>query len=80
MKYFDYNFLHTTQVPFDIYRREIEIIGSFTNPYTNEAALKMLNKVNIDPIITNQIRLDGLVTEGMDKIGSPGVMKVQIQF
>ena len=28
---------------FDIYRRELSIVGSFTNPYTNEQALKVMS-------------------------------------
>jgi threonine dehydrogenase-like Zn-dependent dehydrogenase len=67
-------------VPFDIYRREIEIIGSFTNPYTNEAALEMLAKIDVEPIITNPIKLDQLVDQGLNMMGKPGVLKVQIQF
>jgi threonine dehydrogenase-like Zn-dependent dehydrogenase len=66
--------------PYDIYRRELEIIGSFTNPYTNEAALEMLAKVNIDPILTNPICLDDLVDKGLNLMGKAGVLKVQIQF
>lgn len=67
-------------IPYDIYRREIEIIGSFTNPYTNEAALEFLTGINIDTIITNPIKLESLVEKGLKKMGTPGVLKVQIQF
>lgn len=67
-------------VPYDIYRREIEIIGSFTNPYTNEAALEMLTKVDVNPIITNPIKLQQLIDNGLRVMGKPGVLKVQIQF
>jgi threonine dehydrogenase-like Zn-dependent dehydrogenase len=66
--------------PYEIYRREIEIIGSFTNPYTNEAALEMLKKIEIDPIVTNKISLNEITDKGMNVIGKPGVLKVQIQF
>lgn len=66
--------------PYEIYRREIKIIGSFTNPYTNEAALKFLKKIDVDPIITNPIKLDDLVDQGLDVMGKSDVLKVQIQF
>ncbi|MHA1340766.1 MAG: zinc-dependent alcohol dehydrogenase family protein [Promethearchaeota archaeon] len=69
----------TEIIPYEIYRREIEIIGSFTNPYTNEAALKLLKKINTKPIITNPIKLKSLVEDGLNQIGKPGVIKVQIQ-
>ncbi|MHA1819866.1 MAG: alcohol dehydrogenase catalytic domain-containing protein [Promethearchaeota archaeon] len=67
-------------VPYEIYRREIEIIGSFTNPYTNEAALEMLKKVDVSGILTNKIKLEEIVDKGMEVIGTPGVLKVQIEF
>lgn len=66
--------------PYEIYRREIEVIGSFTNPYTNESALKFLQKIDVDPIITNPIKLEDLVTKGLKVMGEPNVLKVQIQF
>ncbi|MFX0091804.1 MAG: zinc-dependent alcohol dehydrogenase family protein [Candidatus Hodarchaeota archaeon] len=66
--------------PFDIYRREIDIVGSFTNPYTNEAALEMLRKVNVDSLITNAIKLDDLIEKGLKMVGKLEVLKVQIQF
>ncbi len=66
--------------PFDIYRREIDVIGSFTNPYTNEAALKILKKIDISPILTNQIKLEELVEKGLKIMRKPGVLKVQVQF
>ncbi len=66
--------------PYEIYRREIEIIGSFTNPYTNEASLEMLKKIETDPIITNQIKLDNLVQYGLNILGKSGVLKIQVQF
>ncbi len=66
--------------PYDIYRREIQILGSFTNPYTNEAALKMLKDVDINPILTNPITLDALVDQGFENFGKKGVLKIQVQF
>jgi len=66
-------------IPYEIYRREIEIIGSFTNPYTNEAALKFLKKIDIKPILTNKIKLKNIIEDGFNQIGKKGVIKVQIQ-
>ncbi len=71
----------TEIVPFEIYRREIEIIGSFTNPYTNEAALKFLTTTKVDEIISHKISLDNLeemVKQVLEK--EPGIIKVQVQF
>ncbi|MCD6563700.1 MAG: zinc-dependent alcohol dehydrogenase family protein [Thermoproteales archaeon] len=46
--------------PFNIYRREIEIIGSFTNPFTTGRAVKILasRKINVKKIISHRISLD----------------------
>jgi len=68
--------------PFDIYRRELTIVGSFTNPYTNEAAMNLLEELNFGPIVTHQIRLDQLVEDGIHAIQrkDPGVTKVQVIF
>jgi threonine dehydrogenase-like Zn-dependent dehydrogenase len=68
--------------PFDIYRRELMLVGSFTNPYTNEAAINLLEGLNLDPIMTHQIRLDQLVEDGIHAIQrkDQGVIKVQVVF
>ena len=67
--------------PYDIYRREIKIIGSFTNPYTNEAALKILKEIDVEPIITHPIGLTEL-EQSIQKIHNrePGIIKVQVQY
>jgi len=68
--------------PFDIYRRELTIVGSFTNPYTNEAAMNLLEGLTLDPIVTHQIRLDRLVEDGIQALQrkDPGVIKIQVVF
>jgi 2-desacetyl-2-hydroxyethyl bacteriochlorophyllide A dehydrogenase len=68
--------------PFDIYRRELTLLGSFTNPYTNEAALNLLGSLNLDMIVTHQIRLSQLVQDGIQAIRrkTQGVIKVQVVF
>ncbi|MHA1792747.1 MAG: zinc-dependent alcohol dehydrogenase family protein [Promethearchaeota archaeon] len=68
---------------FDIYRRELTIVGSFTNPYTNEQALKILStgKIKFDKILTHKISLDDVeetiinIREKKEK-----VIKAQITF
>ncbi len=68
--------------PFDIYRRELTIVGSFTNPYTNEAALNLLGDIEVDRIVTHRIRLDNLVKDGIDAIREKrtGAIKIQVVF
>ncbi|MHA1679823.1 MAG: zinc-dependent alcohol dehydrogenase family protein [Promethearchaeota archaeon] len=68
---------------FDIYRRELSIVGSFTNPYTNEQALRMLSTgaINIEDIVTHFISLnevEATVKKIRDRTES--VIKAQITF
>ncbi|MEX2682618.1 MAG: zinc-dependent alcohol dehydrogenase family protein [Candidatus Sigynarchaeota archaeon] len=68
---------------YDIYRREISVVGSFTNPYTNEQALKLLaaGKIKFDQIITHPVSIDeveSVIIKMRDKTES--VIKAQIRF
>jgi 2-desacetyl-2-hydroxyethyl bacteriochlorophyllide A dehydrogenase len=66
--------------PFDIYRRELTIVSSFTNPYTNEASLSLLGDIEVDKIVTHRIGLENLLRDGIDAIREKrtGVIKVQV--
>lgn len=46
--------------PYDIYRREITVRGSFVNPFTHERALALLagGRLRVGPLITRRIGLD----------------------
>jgi len=48
--------------PFDIYRREIEIIGSFTNPFTHQPALRLLagRRLDVARLISHRFPLERL--------------------
>lgn len=67
-------------IPYQIYKKELEIIGSYTNPYSNETAIKMLDKLNLKDIVTNTIKLDDIVEQGLNAVGKKDVLKVQVQF
>lgn len=66
--------------PYQIYKKELEIIGTFTNPYSNEASIRLLEKLRLSDIITHTISLDNIVEQGLNVIGAKGVLKVQVQF
>ena len=66
--------------PYDIYKKEITIIGSYTNPYSNEAAISMLEKLDVRDLITDLITLDKLVENGFKQVGKPGSLKIQVKF
>ncbi len=65
--------------PFDIYRREISLIGSFTNPYTNEAALQLLPSLQVDSIVSARIKVDQVV-EYIERLQKGKERKVQLMF
>ncbi len=49
-----------TLKPFEIYRKQLSIIGSFINPFTTERALRMLSSgvVQVRDIISHEIELE----------------------
>lgn len=44
--------------PNDIYKRELNIMGSVINPYTHFRAIDMLDKLNLEPLITHHFNLE----------------------
>jgi len=60
--------------PFEIYRKELTITGSFTNPYTMNEAIGLLMKgiVNYKELITHKIQLEDalrVLDKGLPKEG-----------
>ncbi|MFW9929039.1 MAG: zinc-dependent alcohol dehydrogenase family protein, partial [Candidatus Thorarchaeota archaeon] len=53
-------------VPYQIYKKEIEIIGSYTNPYSNEASIRLLKRLNLVDIVTHSITLENIVEQGLN--------------
>jgi 2-desacetyl-2-hydroxyethyl bacteriochlorophyllide A dehydrogenase len=50
---------HTIEVePNDIFRRELTVVGSAINPYAHHRAIQMLDKLNLDELITHRFPLD----------------------
>lgn len=69
-----------TFYPYDVYRKELQISGSFTNPYTNEAAVNILDQIDVKPLLTDKISLEEIVERGFNQFGTKGVLKIQVQF
>ena len=65
--------------PFDIYRREVTITGSFTNPYTHAAAIALLasGRLPVGDLVSHRLGLDGLTT-AIELLESRQAMKVMI--
>lgn len=66
--------------PYDIYRREITISGSFTNPHTFDAAIALLRsgRVKVEEMISHRLPLSGL-PQAMELIESRQAMKVMVE-
>lgn len=65
--------------PYDIYKREITVLGSFSLNQTISNAVELLRAsgVPLETLITNQVSLSEMPL-GLDLLGRPGVLKVQI--
>ena len=68
-----------TVSPYDLYRREITVSGSFTNPHTFDAAIALLRsgRVQVEEMISHRLPLAAL-TEGIELVESRQGMKVMI--
>ncbi|RLE93599.1 MAG: alcohol dehydrogenase, partial [Thermoprotei archaeon] len=49
--------------PYIVYRKEVTIMGSFTNPFTTEDSVKLLSSgvVKVKPLVSHVIRLEDIV-------------------
>jgi 2-desacetyl-2-hydroxyethyl bacteriochlorophyllide A dehydrogenase len=65
--------------PYDIYKRELTIIGSFINPYEMDGALNLLasGALNVKPLISHVIKLEDL--EKALKHEIPNTIKVLVK-
>ncbi|MBN1459317.1 MAG: zinc-dependent alcohol dehydrogenase family protein [Armatimonadetes bacterium] len=65
--------------PYDIYRREVSITGSFTNPFTHDRAIALLasGRLQVKDLISHRLPLDG-VPEGIGLLESGKATKVMV--
>jgi 2-desacetyl-2-hydroxyethyl bacteriochlorophyllide A dehydrogenase len=66
--------------PYQVYRKEITITGSFTNPFTQQRALGLLasGQVRVDHLISHRLPLER-VEEGVELVESATGMKVVVE-
>lgn len=66
--------------PYDIYRREITLTGSFTNPFTHAPALALLasGRLQVADLISHHLPLEELL-KGLDLLESGQATKVMIE-
>lgn len=69
-----------TVSPYAIYRKEVSITGSFTNPFTHGRALSLLasGRLRVDGLVSHRLPLDE-VRRGIELLESGDAMKVVIQ-
>jgi L-iditol 2-dehydrogenase len=69
-----------TIAPYDIYRREITITGSFTNPFTFDAAVALLatGRVQVQELISHRVALPDL-PGAIEMVEARQAMKVVVQ-
>lgn len=67
--------------PYDVYLRDIKIIGTFSLRQTMAAALNMIGSgsVQVKPLLSHRLSLDEF-SKGINLIGRDETMKVQVQF
>ena len=67
--------------PFEIYDRELAILGSCSLCGEIEEALELLRKgaISVDEIVSHQVSLEQM-PEYLSRVGSPDTLKVQLVF
>jgi len=66
--------------PYQVYRKELTITGSFTNPFTQGRALSLLNsgRLKVEELITHRLPLDQL-PKALDLMAAHQATKILIQ-
>ncbi|MFP4005962.1 MAG: zinc-dependent alcohol dehydrogenase family protein [Candidatus Hadarchaeia archaeon] len=66
--------------PFKVYREEISLLGSFTNPFTTQKAVKLIESESIElkPLVTSEVDLKDIEI-GMDKFGDKDEIKIMVR-
>jgi len=65
--------------PYDVFYRELTIVGSFVNPFTHARAVEMLasKRVDVMPLVTHRFGLDD-VSKALETAAGRDAMKVQV--
>jgi threonine dehydrogenase-like Zn-dependent dehydrogenase len=66
--------------PYEIYRSEVSVTGSFTNPFTHARAIALLSsgRLEVTDLISHRLPLEA-IGEGIDLLESGKAMKVVIE-
>jgi threonine dehydrogenase-like Zn-dependent dehydrogenase len=66
--------------PFEVYRRELTLLGSFVNPFTMERAVSLISnrRINLYPLISEIIPLQD-IEKGVEIAGSGRAIRVLVR-
>jgi len=64
--------------PFEIYARELTIVGTFVNPYSQDRAVQLLPHMGLESLVVTQLHLDDFRQAFGDQPAPSGVFKYQI--
>lgn len=67
--------------PYDVYRRDLHVVGSFSLRLGIPTALKLLSTgyINVEPLLSHQLNLTE-VTTSFEQFGNPSVLKLMAVF
>lgn len=65
--------------PYEVFRRELTILGSFINPETQQRAVDILPQLELDPLITHRFSLEDFEASLETKRTNPEALKILIR-
>lgn len=71
---------HVLMSPYDVFRRELTILGSFVNPFTQERAVEMLSVLDLTSLITHRYELKQFETAVEIRKKDPAALKVIVEL
>lgn len=66
-------------LPYTVFRRELTILGSFINPFANQAAIDLLPKLGLDRLVTHRFELNGFEEAVHVRRTDPLALKILVE-
>jgi len=64
--------------PYTVFRKELTILGSFINPFTNQAAIDLLPSLDLEPLVTHRFELSEFEEAVRVRKTDPAALKILI--
>ena len=65
--------------PYTVFRKELTILGSFINPFTNQAAVDLLPRLDLDRLVTHRFELGEFEQAVRARRTDPSALKILIR-